>query len=191
VAAPPHLGRLLRLAAALAACALALSATPAGAGGSPCPGAWLLPGAAPAAPIATATLCLVNRIRRAAGLPELRANPALAGVAGSQVRRMIRQGYFADVGPGDPTPLALVAATRYPAHAASVVVGQNIAWGTGAAASPAQIVASWMASRPHRAIILNRGWRDAAVAARPGVPSALGEPGPGATYAMEFAVRRR
>jgi uncharacterized protein YkwD len=175
----------------VAAGAIALLANPADAPAAGCPGSGLVPGAAPEAAIDAATLCLVNRIRRASGLAPVRANRALAAVAGSQVRQMLRQDYFADDRPGGQTPLGLVAASRYPANAAVVSVGQNIAWGTGGASTPAQIVAAWMESRPHRAIILDRSWRDAGVAAAAGVPAALRQRGPGATYAMEFAVRHR
>jgi uncharacterized protein YkwD len=176
------------------ACGALALACPGGACASaaPCPGATLRPTATNAAATGTATLCLVNRIRAGAHVPALRANRELATVAQGQVRRMVRFDYFADVPPsGGPTPLALVANTRYPAHAAAISVGQNIAWGTGAYATPAQVVAAWMGSPPHRAIILDASYRDTGVAVAAAAPAALAQGLPGATYAMEFATRHR
>jgi uncharacterized protein YkwD len=120
----------------------------------------------------------------------VRANGALRTVAASQVRSMVRWDYFADVRPTGQTPLALVSATSYMAHASSVWVAQNIAWGTGRLGTPARIVAAWMASPPHRRLILTGSFRDAGVAAMPAVPWRLGHGSYGATYAIEFGTRR-
>jgi uncharacterized protein YkwD len=103
---------------------------------------------------------------------------------------MVRWNYFSDVRPSGLTPMALVAATGYRAHASSVSVAQNIAWGMGLDASPARIVAAWMASPPHRRVILTRSFRDAGVAAIPSLPSSIGHGSYGATYAIEFGARR-
>jgi uncharacterized protein YkwD len=155
-----------------------------------CPGATLQPGPGTGSAIDRATLCLVNAIRRAHHLHALRGNRELGKVAGSQVVSMVRWDYFADVRPSGQTPLSLVGVTRYPAHTAGYAVGQNIAWGTGAYASPEHIVAEWMASPPHRAIILTGYYRDAGVAVEPALPGVLRVGRSGATYAMEFGVRR-
>jgi uncharacterized protein YkwD len=156
---------------------------------STCPGATLQPTATDGATVDAATLCLVNAVRAAHQLHALRANGQLAKVATSQVATMIRWDYFADVRPTGQTPLSLVGVTRYPAHTAGFAVGQNIAWGTAAFASPEHIVAEWMASPPHRAIILTATYRDAGVAVTPALPGVLRAGQGGATYAMEFGVR--
>ena len=161
----------------------------ASAAAGPCPGATLEPNASDGAAVDAATLCLVNAVRAAHHLHALRANGQLAKVATSQVASMIRWDYFADVRPTGQTPLSLVGVTRYPAHTAGFAVGQNIAWGTAAFASPEHIVAEWMASPPHRAIILTSGYRDAGVAVDPALPGVLRAGRRGATYAMEFGVR--
>ena len=167
---------------------------PAASAAEPCPGEALQPTVADAASVETATLCLINRIRAAHHLRGLHANRSLLGVAASQVSTMISRDYFADVRPTGQTPFALVGVTRYPAHSASFAVGQNIAWGTGSFAVPRHIVAEWMASAPHRAVILTSKYRDAGVAVTAAVPSVVRSPNApreGATYAMEFGVRRR
>jgi uncharacterized protein YkwD len=176
-----------------ATCASASAATSAKPGAraasAGCPGASLRPAAGDGSTIDRATLCLVNEIRAAHHLRALRANRPLGKVAGSQVATMVRWDYFADVRPSGQTPLSLVGVTRYPAHTAGYAVGQNIAWGTGSYASPEHIVAEWMASPPHRAIILTGYYRDAGVAVEPALPGILRAGDSGATYAMEFGVR--
>lgn len=155
-----------------------------------CPGADVRPSGANAATVEQATLCLVNQIRAAHRLGALRSNEQLVGVADSQVSTMVRWNYFADVRPSGQTPLSLVVGTSYPVHAADVAVGQNIAWGTSRYSSPRHIVREWMNSPPHRAIILTSEYRDAGVAVAPELPDVLKAGRRGATYAMEFGVRR-
>jgi uncharacterized protein YkwD len=154
-----------------------------------CPGQSLRPTASNRVAVEQAALCLVNRVRADHGLHSLHANRYLASVAFSQVSTMVTWDYFADVRPSGQTPLALVSRSHYPAHASRFAVGQNIAWGTGNYSSPAHIVAEWMASPPHRAIILTGQYRDAGVAVKPALPGVLREGHQGATYAMEFGVR--
>ncbi len=176
----------LMLIAKLCASAVALAAGGAG----PCPPeAGRQPTAASREADEQATLCLINRIRAAHHLGVLRGNGQLAGVADSQVSSMVRRDWFADIRPGGITPLALVGGTRYRARAATIAVGQNIAWGTGIFSTPAHIVAEWMASPPHRAIILSGEFRDTGIAIAPTLPRELGAGSAGATYAMEFGRR--
>jgi len=157
---------------------------------SSCHGADLAPTAGNSTAIGAATLCLIDRIRAAWHLAPVRANSALRAVAASQVHSMVRWDYFSDVRPTGQTPLSLVTRTNYWAHTSSVSVAQNIAWGTGPLATPARIVAAWMASPPHRRLILTGYFRDAGVAAVPAVPWRLGHGRYGATYAIEFGTRR-
>jgi uncharacterized protein YkwD len=182
------------LAAALAACTALLGTLPTPAlARAPhrCSGGGLTPARSDEATVERATLCLINRIRASHRLAPLHGNPALGTVAASQVTTMVELDYFADVRPTGQTPLALIASTPY-ARRAQVSIGQNIAWGTGSDATPGEIVAAWMASPPHRRIILTSEYRDAGVAVTPAIPSIVdgGTTPAGATYAMEFGVRR-
>jgi len=175
--------------AGLLACVGLLVGAPHTAQAAGCSGARLLPSAANARAVDTATLCLVDQVRAAYQLRALRANGELGRVAFSQVSSMVRFDYFADVRPTGQTPMSLVVGTRY-AHASSISVGQNIAWGTGSYATPAHIVAEWMASPPHREIMLSGEFHDAAVGVTPVLPSVLHAGHRGAVYAIEFARRR-
>jgi uncharacterized protein YkwD len=188
-------GRGSRLGAALIGALLAavgaLAASTAGAATAPpgCANANLRPTAKDLGAADAATLCLVNRERTVRGLRALHANRELGHVAATQVVSMVHGDYFADIGPSGQTPMSLVDVTRYRAHAAEVAVGQNIAWGTGGDTTPAHIVQEWMASPPHREIMLSGEYRDAGVASTSAVPAVLNTRGRGATYVIEFGAR--
>lgn len=158
---------------------------------SGCAGANLLPDGTNAAAVDAATLCLIDRVRAGRGLRMLHANLALRNVAAGQAYNMVRWNYFADVRPSGQTPMSLVTGTRYRLHAAHLAVGQNIAWGTGGFATPAHIVSEWMASPPHRQIMLAPVYRDAGVAVKPALPSVLHAGSQGAVYVVEFGARKR
>ncbi len=120
-----------------------------------------------------ATLCLIDRVRAAHHLRPLRSNHELqSGRHRARSTSMVRWRLLRRRAPAGQTPLALVARHAYPAHAARLSVGQNIAWGTGPTRPRPSIVAAWMASPPHRAIILTGEYRDAGVGVTPAVPSA-------------------
>jgi uncharacterized protein YkwD len=178
------------LHAALAAVALLCAMPAAARAGEACPGEGLRPNAANTDAAAQATVCLVNQIRAAHHLHALSANDQLAAVAASQVRTMVSWNYFADVRPTGQTPLSLIATSAYGGPHAELSVGQNIAWGSASFSTPRHIVSEWMASPPHRAIILTARYRDGGVAVKPALPAVVRAGSQGATYAMEFAVRR-
>jgi uncharacterized protein YkwD len=154
-----------------------------------CRDAYLQPGPGNVAAIGAATLCLIDRVRAANQLAPVRANRDLRSMAARKVRNMLRWNYFADVGPSGQGLRSLIGAASYRAHASHVSLGENIAWGTGIQATPASIVAGWMASPPHRKIILTGSFRDGGVAAMPAVPWCYGHGTDGATYAIELGTR--
>ncbi len=157
---------------------------------TPCPGANLHPTSADLAAVDAATACLIDRERSVAHLGALRANGSLQRVASQQSREMVLGDYFGDDSRAGQTPLQRIVATRYLHRAALVSTAQNIGWGTGAQATPAAIVAAWMASPPHREIVLTDEFRDVGVGASAAAPAALAAGQPGATYTVEFGVRR-
>jgi uncharacterized protein YkwD len=177
------------LVAALLGCPGALAAGAPAASSGGCRDVNLRPSATDEPAVAAATLCLIDQVRRGYHLHSLRANGTLAAVAAAQLTSMVRRNYFADVRPSGQTPMSLVAATSYRTHTASFSVGENLAWGTGKDATPAHILVEWMASPPHRALILTGEFRDAGVAVTPAVPSVVSPNPHGATYAIEFGVR--
>jgi uncharacterized protein YkwD len=156
----------------------------------PCAGVNARPSAANGATMATATVCLIDRMRLSHGLRALHVNRDLSRVAADQVKHMVRADYFADVRPSGVTPASLIAASAYAFHTGLAVAGQNIGWATGSEATPVSMLAAWMASPPHRALILKPSFRDVGVGVSAALPSVLGQRRPGALYAVEFARRR-
>ncbi len=159
----------------------------------PCTGAETPPNGHNSALVDAATVCLMNDVRIADGLRPLRRNGALATIATGQARDMVRGDYFSDQSLSGQSPLARIIASSYPLarSGARLLTAQNIGWGTGPNATPSGIVAAWMQSPPHRAIILTAAYRDTGVGVAPSVPAQFGSGWSGATYAVEFGARRR
>ncbi len=185
-----NIGAAVAAALLAAVGALATAALPAWGEAAYCAGADLRPTATNGPRIVSATLCLINQVRRAYDLQPLRSNGELRKLAAGQTRDMVSWNYFADDRPPGLTPMALVSKTRYITHATKLSVGQNIGWGTGEYATPAGMVAAWIASPGHLENIVTSEYREVGVGVTPSVPARFKPELPGATYAMEFAVRR-
>jgi uncharacterized protein YkwD len=156
-----------------------------------CAHAGLAPTASDLGTIRAATLCLINRERRAAGERPLRPNARLRRAAQAHSRSMAFEDYFEHVGPGGVTPLARLRAVGYISSSrASYEVGENIAWGTLYLATPRAIVAAWMASPAHRANILDARFRETGIGVTPRTPAALAHGQRGAVYTQDFGVIR-
>jgi uncharacterized protein YkwD len=198
-------GPLLAVAAILCLCGAAALAGIAGArtrvhrrsharsaSAQPCRWESLRPGAANLRHVERGTLCLINRLRSEYGLSRVRPNFPLTRVARRQARLMVAEDYFADVGPSGQTPISLVAGTRYSINASGgLSVGQNIAWATPERDTPAQIVAAWFASPPHRAIMLAPEFTDAGVGVIPNLPNVAHAGVRGGLYVVELGARHR
>jgi uncharacterized protein YkwD len=134
----------------------------------------------------SATLCLINRERRAHGLVPLSANARLARAAGRHAADMVRRGYFSHVSPEGQTFVDRLRDAGYLGRCAWSV-GETLAWGSGTESSPRSRVKAWMQSAPHRAVLLGRSYREAAIAVLKGSP---GDGTLGVTYVGEFGRRR-
>jgi uncharacterized protein YkwD len=152
-----------------------------------CADANLVPTSANLARIATATLCLINQQRAAAGVAPLKSNAALTSAAAQHSADTVAKNYFDHVSPSGSTPQSRLTAVGYikPNHAWSI--GENIAAATGSAATPASMVKMWMNSAGHRANILNAAFRDTGIGAVAKAPALLGS-GPGGTYTEDFGA---
>jgi uncharacterized protein YkwD len=191
---PARLGRASLRAVLLAAVALvALPAVPASAKKTPrCAGAGDVPTARTLAKARRATMCLVNRERRKHGLRSLRTNRRLQASATAYAREMVRREFFDHTSPGGETFTERIREeTRYLAGALRWEIGENLAWGTGSRATPAQIVSSWMHSPGHRANILRASYREMGMGIALGAPVQAAAASSGAaTYANQFGARR-
>jgi len=185
-----HLGAAVAVAVVLASGASSAAAAGATvrarAASARCHYASLAPSATDGARVANATVCLINIERARYGLAPVRTNPTLARIARGQSYDMVQGNYFADHSLEGLTPLERISTALYPAHVATT--GQNIAWGTGADATPEGIVRAWMHSAPHRHIILTTSYREAGVGVVPSLPMVLERGSEGATYALDLTT---
>ena len=106
--------------------------------------------ATPDSPVADAVLVLLNAERTKRGLAPLRRNAMLDEAAAWQSRDMVLHRYFNHRRPGGPGLVERIRRTGYLRGASGWTVGENIAWAEAQLASPAHLVADWMASRGHR-----------------------------------------
>lgn len=151
------------------------------AGAGACASTSANPGPSNLGAMNSAILCLLNVERAAKGLPSLSANGQLAKAAKAWANRMVAKRFFAHE-VGSSTVLSRIKRTGYVRGSWSL--GENIAWGSGALATPQAIVNGWMHSPGHRANILRGQFKDI------GIGIKLGAPGPGlsggATYVTDF-----
>ena len=132
--------------------------------------------------ISSTTICLLNAERAAKGLAPVRSNRRLARASKLMARLMIKQRFFAHDTPDGRSLADRVKPTGYMRGGWSI--GENLAWGSGALATPRSIVNGWMNSPGHRANVLHGKFRDIGIAVRIGAPQ-KGLSG-GATYVTVF-----
>jgi uncharacterized protein YkwD len=119
----------------------------------------------------------MNAVRAQHGLPALRIDGALVRAARRHTADMLRRDYFSH---------GNFSARVRTFHARGPVFGENLAWGTGGYATAKSIVAHWLASPPHRANLLRRGFRRVGLGAGVGTFAGAG----GATVVTaDFAGR--
>ena len=136
-----------------------------------------------------AALCLVNRERAANGAGPLRLNEDLDKAAQEHSESMAAGGYFEHTAPGGDGFLQRLQAAGYLTSTHLLYnVGENIAWGSLQDATPASVVAAWMASPGHRANMLNPEFRDIGIGIVPRLPGSLGAGSTGAMYTEDFGV---
>ncbi|HEX8122195.1 MAG TPA: CAP domain-containing protein [Solirubrobacteraceae bacterium] len=164
------------------------SAPTAHAAGASCAAANSSPADAGPAQLEEAVLCLVNRERTARGLSRLQSEDHLDRAARGHSKAMVQQRFFDHVSPGGASVVVRAKRKGYrPAY--GNFVGENIAWGSGIYATPAEIVDGWMHSSGHRANILHRQYHDIGVGVALGSPrGSVGQPA--ATYTTDFGSRR-
>ena len=180
------MSRLTRLAAAAGAAAIAAAlgiAPAARAASSGCSHARASAAAVPAPAVGSAVRCLVNAERAGHGLAPLKASERLRAAAAAHSFDMVAHGFFAHVSPSGATLTDRARKAGYPGR----TLGEDIGWGTYELGTPAAIVAAWMDSPPHRAIILNARFREIGVGVAVGTPT--GPAAEGAVYTLDVGRR--
>ena len=105
-------------------------------------------------------LCEVNRVRATHHVRALRVSKRLARAARGHSAAMVSRRSFAHRLPGGSDVLGRAQRSGYLRPFTSALLGETVAWGSGAMASPARLVASFMKSPAHRRTMLSNGYRD-------------------------------
>jgi uncharacterized protein YkwD len=108
----------------------------------------------------------VNQERVAKNLPKLKVHAALVSSARTHAADMGAQKFFQhDSLDGSSFADRMIAAGYDREGYDSWRAGENIAWGSGLYSAPSLVVAMWMDSPAHRAIILNKSFKEIGVGA--------------------------
>jgi uncharacterized protein YkwD len=140
------------------------------AGALACAGAEAPPQSGSSTGYSRAVECLVNERRAAAGLGALSHDRRLARAARRFSSAMVRERFFAHVSPEGSTLGQRARAAGYRGY----TLGETIGWGAGGLATPAAIVQGWIDSPPHRAILLDGGFRHIGLGVATGSPEGIG-----------------
>jgi uncharacterized protein YkwD len=132
-------------------------------------------------------LCLVNGQRTDFGLPTLNHSSQLDQSAAGMCQRMVTEHFFSHETPDGKTVVDRVQPTGYIPKSGDWVVGENLAWGSGALSTPQAIVNGWMNSPGHRANILAPDYKDIGLAACMGSP--LTTSSGGTVYVNNFGAQ--
>ena len=155
----------------------------------------LLPAAAsaqdcPAGPQRAAVLGALNAARAQAGVAPVRRRPALTRAACAYAADMVARRFFSHRSPDGQGPGDRARESGYLRNAPVWSVGEILLWSRKPVFGAADAAAAWLASPPHKAIMLSRAYKDAGVGVVPGDP--LGDPltTPSVTMAVLFGQRR-
>jgi uncharacterized protein YkwD len=134
-----------------------------------------------------ALLCAINAERAARGMPAVVGGDQLSRAAQRDAQDMVTRRYFAHVTPEGTTLAERVRATGWMSNASDWSLGETIGWAQEPLDTTARIVQAWLDSPPHRQILLDPTFDEVGIGVAPGVPLT---PGGGATYVMDFGIRK-
>lgn len=158
------------------------------AGGAACDNSDITPSSDNQAQVDAAILCLVNGERADNGLPALTENSQLDQAATGMANQMVAEHFFDHVTPEGKNVVDRVEPTGYIPNSGDWVVGENLAWGSGALATPQAIVNGWMNSPGHKANILAPDYKDIGLAISFGTVQP-GQTQSGVTYVNDFGAK--
>ena len=172
-------------ALAIAALAIAFAAAPALAQApAACPSASDRLGAAPSATVEAAVSCLVNAERTQRGMAAVAPAGALEVSAQRHAADMVARRYFAHVSPSGGTVDKRARRAGY-LSGPCWLLGEDLGWAPPTVATAEAVVAAWMESPKHRAVILDPTFRDIGIGVVSRSP--VGD-GSGATFVLELGA---
>jgi uncharacterized protein YkwD len=104
------------------------------------------------------TIARINAVRRAHGLRPVRLSAQLARAARAHAQSMGKRGYFSHTS-ANGTSFEKRVSRFYGLTSRHFLVGESLYW-RSPSAPPGDVVAKWLASPPHRAIVLDPVWRE-------------------------------
>jgi uncharacterized protein YkwD len=149
-----------------------------------CSGADLTPAASNLPQVSAGMLCLLNAQRSDAGIRPLSASTVLTTVSTRYSQRMVSEHFFGHTAPDGTTFPRRLSAIGY-RRPNGRSVGENIGWGQDTLSSARSMVAAWMNSPGHRAVILTATYREIGIGIAMGAPV---DQSLGATYTADFGA---
>ena len=154
---------------------------------SACPNGDLQPTAANLEQVSSVVLCFMNAMRANEGLPAVKENQQLEDASVRHSQDMVDRKYFAHDTPDGVDVVARLRRIGYIPRDSDWVVGENLAWGSGALATPRAIVQAWMDSPAHRENLLSPDYREVGLGIVIGVP--VRDVDGGATFTTDFGTK--
>jgi uncharacterized protein YkwD len=152
-----------------------------------CADADMQPTTANLSQAADVVLCLMNAMRQNSGVPDLKLQAQLTAASVAHSQDMVDHKYFAHDSLDGRDVVARLTNAKYIPADAEWVIGENLAWGSGALASPRALVNAWMNSPPHRENLLSPDFREVGMGLVLGTPSK--DASDGVTATTDFGTR--
>lgn len=175
--------RSQRQRVSLAPTATVATAAVAVAAGTACRGASAPPRKGGERRAAAAVLCLMNQVRRSAGLKPFKSSRKLGAAARAHNADMLARRFYAHEQPPGPALAKRLRKAKWRGGGA----GENLGLANLVLASPKGMVAAWLKSPPHRANILSRGFKAAGIAMQASDP--MGRLTGAGIYTVDFGTR--
>jgi uncharacterized protein YkwD len=169
--------------------AAAASSSPAAAAEHHCAHASAAPSHITTQAATHALQCLINGVRLQHGLRPVRANRRLRAAARRHADDMAQHDFFAHDSPTTGSMQARVTRAGYLRSKREWWLGEALAWGKARLGAPQAILRGLLNSRPHRAILLDPGFRDLGVGVAHGAPT--GRNAGALTVTLDFGRTRR
>src|SRR5215217_4737033 len=106
------------------------------------------------------------------GLRALGQRPRLARAGARYAHDMVDGRFFAHTSPDGRTLADRLRAAGYVVAGQRWIAGEALAWGWGGRATPAATVRAWIASPPHRHLLLSRAYHHIGIGVALGAPIA-------------------
>ena len=152
-----------------------------------CTDADIQPTANNLAHVSDVIFCLMNAMRADNGLPALTEQSQLAQASVEHSQDMVDNTYFAHDSPDGRDVVARLRAVAYIPADGDWVVGENLAWGSGALSTPHSLVNAWMNSPPHRENLLATDYKEVGLGVVYGTPDQSAPDG--ITVTTDFGTR--